>query len=155
MKKSLVILMIALVAISLFVGCNEPGIKSYTVTFETGNETVIEPQTVVEGGKVSKPSDLTKTGYTFGGWYDGETEFDFSTAITKNYDLKAKWTLNTYQVTFDSDGGSPASYDKQFVRDWLKENNLAGDPNIKEIPASVVEKTSAIYKECQKKICHK
>ena len=33
------------------------------------------------------------------------------------------WDLSKYQV-----GGSPASYDKQFVRDWLKDNNLAGDP---------------------------
>ena len=60
------------------------------------------------------------------------------------------WDLSKYEV-----GGSPASYDKQFVRDWLKANNLAGDPNIKEIPADVAEKTSAIYKECQAKICHK
>ncbi|MCR5494211.1 MAG: phosphoribosylaminoimidazolesuccinocarboxamide synthase [Treponema sp.] len=60
------------------------------------------------------------------------------------------WDLSKYKV-----GGSPASYDKQFVRDWLKEHKLAGDPNIKEIPADVVAKTSAIYKECQEKICHK
>ena len=60
------------------------------------------------------------------------------------------WDLSKYKV-----GGSPASYDKQFVRDWLKENNLAGNPDIKEIPAEVVAKTSAIYKECQTKICHK
>ncbi|MDY5122365.1 MAG: phosphoribosylaminoimidazolesuccinocarboxamide synthase [Treponema sp.] len=60
------------------------------------------------------------------------------------------WDLSKYEV-----GGSPASYDKQFVRDWLKANNLAGDPNIKEIPADVVAKTSEIYKECQSKICHK
>ena len=60
------------------------------------------------------------------------------------------WDLSKYEA-----GGSPASYDKQFVRDWLKDNNLAGDPNIKEIPAEVVAKTSAIYKECQTKICHK
>ena len=60
------------------------------------------------------------------------------------------WDLSKYEV-----GGSPASYDKQFVRDWLKANNLAGDPNIKEIPADVVAKTSEIYKECQAKICHK
>ena len=50
---------------------------------------------------------------------------------------------------------SPASYDKQFVRDWLKDNNLAGDPNIKSIPSEVVEKTSALYHECQKRICGK
>lgn len=52
-------------------------------------------------------------------------------------------------------GTSPASYDKQFVRDWLKDNNLAGDPNIKSIPSEVVEKTSALYRECQKRICGK
>ena len=58
------------------------------------------------------------------------------------------WDLSKYEV-----GSSPASYDKQFVRDWLKANNLAGDPNIKEIPADVVAKTSEIYKECERKIC--
>lgn len=60
------------------------------------------------------------------------------------------WDLSKYEV-----GGSPASYDKQFIRDWLKNNGLAGDSNIKEIPAEVVEKTSEIYKECERKICHK
>lgn len=60
------------------------------------------------------------------------------------------WDLSKYKV-----GGSPASYDKQFIRDWLKENNLAGDSNIKEIPSEIVEKTSEIYHECEKRICHK
>ena len=59
------------------------------------------------------------------------------------------WNLAEYKV-----GTSPASYDKQFVRDWLKENNLAGDANIKSIPDDIVSKTSALYKECEKKICH-
>jgi len=60
------------------------------------------------------------------------------------------WDEKKYEV-----GTSPASYDKQFVRDWLKANNLAGDPSIKSIPADVVAKTSEIYKECQNLICHK
>ncbi len=58
------------------------------------------------------------------------------------------WNLETYKV-----GTSPASYDKQFVRDWLKDNNLAGDPTIKSIPEDVVAKTSALYHECQERIC--
>lgn len=58
------------------------------------------------------------------------------------------WNLETYKV-----GTSPASYDKQFVRDWLKENNLAGNPNIKSIPQEIVEKTSELYRECEKRIC--
>ena len=60
------------------------------------------------------------------------------------------WNAAEYKV-----GTSPASYDIQFVRDWLKDNNLAGDPDIKSIPAEVVEKTSALYRECQKRICGK
>ena len=60
------------------------------------------------------------------------------------------WNAAEYKV-----GTSPASYDKQFIRDWLKENNLAGDPNIKSIPDDVVAKTSALYHECQTKICGK
>ena len=58
------------------------------------------------------------------------------------------WNKDAYKV-----GTSPASYDKQFVRDWLKANNLAGDPNIKEIPAEIVKKTADLYAECQKRIC--
>lgn len=60
------------------------------------------------------------------------------------------WDLSKYKI-----GTSPASYDKQFIRDWLKENNLAGDKNIKEIPENVVKTTSEIYKECERKICTK
>ena len=59
------------------------------------------------------------------------------------------WDLSKYKI-----GQSPASYDKQFLRDWLKNNNLAGDPSIKEVPAEVISTTSAIYRECQNKICH-
>ncbi len=58
------------------------------------------------------------------------------------------WNKAEYTV-----GTSPKSYDKQFVRDWLKDNNLAGDPLIKSIPADVVAKTAEIYRECQRLIC--
>ncbi|MGN0716914.1 phosphoribosylaminoimidazolesuccinocarboxamide synthase [Treponema berlinense] len=60
------------------------------------------------------------------------------------------WNAETYKV-----GTSPASYDKQFIRDWLKENNLAGDPTIKSIPSEVVAETSKLYHECVKKITGK
>ncbi len=58
------------------------------------------------------------------------------------------WNLSTYK-----EGSSPASYDKQFIRDWLKENNLAGDASIKSIPQDIVNKTAELYKECQARIC--
>lgn len=58
------------------------------------------------------------------------------------------WNLAEYKA-----GTSPASYDKQFVRDWLTKNGLAGNAGIKEIPAEVAEKTAALYRECEKRIC--
>ncbi|MBQ9623101.1 MAG: InlB B-repeat-containing protein [Treponema sp.] len=85
----------------------------YTVTFNSdGTET---KQTVAEGEKASKPTDPTKTGYTFAGWYNGETAFDFNTAITANITLTAKWSAITYSITYALDGGTnadanPATY---------------------------------------------
>lgn len=60
------------------------------------------------------------------------------------------WNAAEYKI-----GTSPKSYDKQFLRDWLKANHLNGDAGIKSIPADVVETTSKIYHECQTKICGK
>ncbi|MCK9171672.1 MAG: phosphoribosylaminoimidazolesuccinocarboxamide synthase [Treponema sp.] len=60
------------------------------------------------------------------------------------------WNLSEYKV-----GISPKSYDKQYLRDWLKANHLNGDSSIKSIPADVVDTTSKIYHECQTKICGK
>lgn len=60
------------------------------------------------------------------------------------------WNLSEYKV-----GISPKSYDKQYLRDWLKANHLDGDASIKSIPADVVATTSKIYRECQTKICGK
>lgn len=52
----------------------------------------------------------TCEGYIFAGWYtekeDGD-EFDLkNTPITKDLELYAHWTRQTFQVTFDSQGGS-------------------------------------------------
>lgn len=58
------------------------------------------------------------------------------------------WNLAEYK-----EGKSPSSYDKQFIRDWLKKNHLDGDPNIKSIPTDIAEKTASLYRECRKKIC--
>lgn len=48
-------------------------------------------------------------------------------------------------------GESPASYDKQFVRDWLKTNGLAGKTGVK-LPPEIVEKTAGLYEECKRRI---
>ena len=86
------------------------GITSYTVSFNTDGGTSVSNQTIPSGGTVTQPSDPTKTGYTFGGWY---VDAGFSTAwnfasdtITSNTTLYAKFTINSFTVSFDTDGGT-------------------------------------------------
>jgi uncharacterized repeat protein (TIGR02543 family) len=61
-----------------------------------GGTPVPPPQTVADGGVVTVPvPDPTQPGFTFGGWYSDlalPTPFDFSTRLTGDLTLYAKWT---------------------------------------------------------------
>ena len=51
----------------------------------------------------------TRTGYTFKGWYtqgSGGTKVASTNKITQDTTIYAQWTINTYTLTFDSNGGS-------------------------------------------------
>lgn len=67
-----------------------------TVSFDTDGGTEIPDQSIVSGGKATRPADPTKTGYTFEGWYEDElftTEFDFTAAITEDTTIYAKFEV--------------------------------------------------------------
>ena len=88
-------------------------INKYTVTFNSYGGTPVPPVQEVEYGlTATKPADPTLKGYTFAFWYLGEDEqnataYDFDTPVTENITLTAKWNINKYTVTFDTDGGTP------------------------------------------------
>ena len=83
------------------------GSATHTVTFESnGGSAVAAIENVAHGTIISAPTAPTKEGYTFAGWYAGAEEYNFSTPVTGNVTLIAHWTLNTYTVTFESNGGS-------------------------------------------------
>ena len=67
-----------------------------TVSFDSnGHGTAPAAQTVTYGEKVTKPTDLTETGYTFGGWYtdsDCTSVYEFDSAVKSDFTLYAKWT---------------------------------------------------------------
>ena len=58
----------------------------FTVTFDNG-----VTQSVAYGDRVVKPTDPTKDGYVFGGWYNGDEAHDFSTSVIGDLVLNAKW----------------------------------------------------------------
>ncbi len=65
------------------------------VTFTANGGSKTMNQTVARGSTLKKPADPTKNGYTFAGW-DTDSKFakkyDFSSKVTKNMTLYAKWT---------------------------------------------------------------
>ena len=67
----------------------------YTVTFNSNGGTDVDSQTVVQGERIAKPVNPTKSGYNFDGWYTNAgltSVFNFSTTILSNRTLYAKWT---------------------------------------------------------------
>ena len=84
-------------------------INTFTVTFNAnGHGTAPAAQTVEYNGKATKPADPTATGYTFGGWYKEAActnAYDFTTPVTADITLYAKWTAITFPIRFvDYDG---------------------------------------------------
>ncbi|MGO4373104.1 InlB B-repeat-containing protein, partial [Paenibacillus sp. MCAF20] len=84
--------------------------NNYTVSFNSNGGTAVAELTVVEGAVAAAPGAPTLIGHTFEGWYSDSnltSRFSFSTTpITANLTLYAKWTNNSYTVSFNSNGGS-------------------------------------------------
>ena len=76
-------------------------IVKYTVTFDSNGGSTVEAATVKDGEKVTKPTDPTKEGYVFKGWFNGETEYDFESAVTTNITLVAKWEVEIPETPTD------------------------------------------------------
>lgn len=71
--------------------------NDYYVSFFTEHGDPPTSQNVKYNGTAKDPGKLSEEGYTFGGWYTDETyktKFDFSTAITGDTKVYAKWEKN-------------------------------------------------------------
>ena len=84
--------------------------KKYQVTLNENGGTIVSDLTVLENTVLEKDSlpTITKEGYTFGGWYlDAGCVAKFiSLTVKSNLTLHAKWNVNTYKVSFNTDGGN-------------------------------------------------
>lgn len=75
-----------------------------TVTFLSDGESAA-PSQIRANTPATRPADPTKEGYTFIGWYNGESEWDFETPVTTDLTLTAKWQVNQYTITFKPENG--------------------------------------------------
>ena len=90
-------------------------VPTYAVTLHPNGGTInsgnVTGYTYGVGATLPTADDMTNTGHTFKGWYDNENLTGSPvTAIggtgTGNKEYWAKWEINQYTITFDTNGGS-------------------------------------------------
>ena len=91
-------------------------INQYTISFETGGGTTVSEITQDYGTAVSAPAQPSKTGYEFVGWYESDPSelYVFTTIPARDVRLTAAWSLVTYDIIYNLDGGvngaNPSGY---------------------------------------------
>lgn len=80
-------------------------INQYTLNFDSCGGSTVVSITQDYNTTIAEPADPTKLGYTFAGWYTDTsltTAAEFPYTITGNATVYAKWTINSYSVTYDA-----------------------------------------------------
>ena len=97
-------------------------IRSYTATFNGNGGGTPNPSTITKtyGSELGTLPTCSRTGYTFLGWYtasSGGTKISSATKITGTVTYYAQWSINSYTLTYNVNGGnavSPASKSIQY-----------------------------------------
>ena len=90
---------------------------TYTVTFDSDGGSKVPAQTVEYNKTITKPTDPTKDGYAFKGWFDGDKEYVFDTAVTANITLKAKWEVEAKEE-LSADGNVLTITNPKIENEW-------------------------------------
>ena len=95
--------------ITLYAKWTEDIVPTKTISFETNGGSAVTAITEEVGSVVTAPTAPTRMGYSFDGWYSDvalTTSYTFSTMPSDDFTLYAKWTINNYTITFNSNDGS-------------------------------------------------
>ncbi|MCL2557588.1 MAG: InlB B-repeat-containing protein [Treponema sp.] len=87
-----------------------------TASFNTHGGSAVASQQIEAGDTAQRPSDPTRGGHRFIGWFTepaGGAAFDFETQIRQNVTLHAQWEQTEFAVSFNTHGGS--AVDMQYV----------------------------------------
>lgn len=105
MKKRIIALLLATV---LLLGLMPTALAAVTCTVTLKNGESETPVQVEQGTAfgANLPSNPSKTGYTFLGWYNGEDKLTEETVIDADITYTAKFEPNHYSIAFNANGGS-------------------------------------------------
>jgi len=114
----------------------------YTITLVANGGSSTDPIAEDYGASISAPTDPTREGHTFDGWYSDvelATEYVFDTMPGENITIYAKWSINSYQITFDSNGGSivapKPTYEGYTFAGWFEDEELTTEFEFTRMPA--------------------
>lgn len=95
--------------------------RSYTATFNSNGGNTPSPSTITKeyNAALGTLPTCSRTGYTFLGWYtasSGGTKISTTTVVTKDITYYAQWSINSYTLTFNPNGGTvtPTSKDLEY-----------------------------------------
>ena len=169
MKKNLGFILLSLASLLMLSGCdiskgsttllsddsNTTQILSRTIIFEENGGTNVDDITISVDNEIQIPENPTKTGYTFAGWYSDlelSSVFNFNSLPDEDITLYAKWLVNSYTVTFETNGGSiinliTQDYDTDLIEPaeptkigcifdgWYSDSNLITSYHFTTVPA--------------------
>ena len=115
--------------------------RTYDVTLNTNSGAINEGNVMsyVYGIGATLPTNVTRTGYAFGGWYDNSsfTGSAVTTIGTSDYGNKeywAKWTADTYTITFHNDGADTETCEVTTSKELVYDNAAQFDAYTTNIP---------------------
>lgn len=80
-----------------------------TVTFDTAGGSYVPPVSIKSGSALTRPSNPSKSGYSFGGWMFAGTAYDFSTPVSSDITLIARWNVASSSSGSSSSNSSSSS----------------------------------------------
>ena len=98
-------------------------VTKYIITFDSNGGSDISSLEIEKGQKAVKPTDPTKDGYTFGGWYTSKyyfVEYNFNDTVTKDLTLYAKWNKIPKTVLYEIGTPTVDIWTNSIGSKWMK-----------------------------------
>lgn len=134
----------------------EGEVKNFTVTFNSNGGSQVASQSIIEGGKVTVPTNPTRNGYTFVEWQLDGQKYDFDNVIVDNIELKAIWKKNSTSVDVEpepedpNDDNPPVFEEKELGSYIIPERPAVCEHWSEEVDGEIVTGTSLIESEVNK-----
>ena len=121
--------------------------KEYTITFDSKGGSAVQPVKASAGAAITAPTDPTKDGFVFAGWYEStdggttlsDTAFSFSYMPARVFTLYAKWaTADIKGKTFNKVDAIVEWESEAVKQELLAEMEMTEDEYVQFVASSKV-----------------